>query len=372
MTKKKVIGIAIGVLLIAGIVYIKGNGSKNETNGKTYVTTFISNSNGQGYIEVEGNVEANDTKKVFVDKKLKVKEVFIQEGDYVEKDQVLMTFDETERNNLMRDLRREEIELSKVKRNLEVEKELLKIGGSSKNYIEDLEGEVEKYEINIEEYKEDLEKTAEKILSPVSGTITSLLAQENYSVNTDEPLLELADLSDINIVVEVAEYDIKNVFEGQKLSIKPEVYEKKQEFQGEITKVSKIAQASSTTSENVVEVEVKPLEEIPNLVPGFKVSATIFLEGKTGITIPKNAILEDGGEYYVFVVNGESVISKRVIEIENLKGDRITILSGLKQGEEIVVTPDMDLKEGEKIEVRKMPAKGSRMPMGGSGMGGKK
>ena len=40
--------------------------------------------------------------------------------------------------------------------------------------------------------KEDLAKTAEKILSPVSGTITSLTAQENYLVDTDSPLMEIA------------------------------------------------------------------------------------------------------------------------------------------------------------------------------------
>ena len=63
---------------------------------------------------------------------------------------------------------------------------------------------------------EDLAKTAEKIESPVSGTITSLTAQENYLVDTNSPLLEIADLSDIKIVLEVAEYDVKDIKLGQR------------------------------------------------------------------------------------------------------------------------------------------------------------
>ena len=174
--------------------------------------------------------------------------MFVQEGDYVEKGDLLMTFDETERNNIMRKLEREQLSLAKLKRNLLVEKELHKIGGSSANYVKELEEEVRKSEINIEEYMEDLAKTAEKIESPVSGTITSLTAQENYLVDTDAPLLEIADLSDIKIVLEVAEYDVKDIKLGQGLIIKPEVFEKKESFSGVITKISRISKVSTTTS----------------------------------------------------------------------------------------------------------------------------
>ena len=58
---------------------------------------------------------------------------------------------------------------------------------------------------------EDLLKTAEKIESPVSGTVTSLQLRKIISVDTDAPLLEIADLSDIKIVLEVAEYDVKDI-----------------------------------------------------------------------------------------------------------------------------------------------------------------
>lgn len=348
MNKKKIIiGIGIALIIFAGFLYK----SPKKNPEIEYRLLRVSKGTGKGYIDVDGNVEANDTKKVFVDKKLKVDEVFVQQGDYVEKGQLLMTFDETERNNIMRKLEREQLSLAKLKRNLLVEKELNKIGGSSDNYVKDLEEEVRKSEINIEEYMEDLAKTAEKIESPVSGTITSLTAQENYLVDTDSPLLEIADLSDIKIVLEVAEYDVRDIKLGQSLIIKPEVFEKKESFTGVITKISKISKVSTTTSENVLEVEVKPNEAIPYIVPGFKVSAVIYLDrDDENIMIPKTALLEENKKYFVFVCDDTGIISQKFVEIENAKGDKIFIKSGLEVGEEILVTPNQNLKSGDKIK----------------------
>ena len=132
--KTIIISSMVGTILLVGLLFISKNPQKNK-NEIIYPTRIISTNNKRGYINVEGKIEANDTKKVFVDKKLKVDEVFIQEGDYVEKGKILMTFDETERNNIIRNLKREELSLAKAKINFEVEKELLYLGGSSKNYV---------------------------------------------------------------------------------------------------------------------------------------------------------------------------------------------------------------------------------------------
>ena len=315
---------------------------------------------GSGFIDVDGSVEANDTKKVFVDKKLKVKKVFVQEGDFVEQGTLLITFDETERNNRKRNLEKEQITLSKLKRNYEIEKELHKIGGSSANSVKELSEQIRTSEITIEHYKEDLEKTAEKIESPVSGTITNLFAQDNYSVNTDEPLLELTDLSDIKIVLEVPEYEVKDIALNQNLIIKPEVFEKKISYPGTITKISRVSQVSKTTSENILEVEVKPNEEIPFIVPGFKVSARIFLgEEEPGIIIPSTSLLFDDNKYFVFVANESGIIQKKEIEFKNLKGNNVVITKGLSQNEIYLTNPKATLNSGDKINLKISEALGN-------------
>lgn len=349
INRKKISLLFFLTILVVGTLF------KLKSNSKpldSYETLKISIGNGKGYINTFGKVEANDSKEVFVDKKLKVDEVFIQEGDFVQKGQLLITFDETNRNNIKRNLERKKIVFNKEKRNLEIIKELYKIGGSSINEVKDLEENIRLLEIDIEEYNEDLKKTAEKIISPVSGTITSLKAQKNYLVDTDQALLKIIDLSNIKIILEIPEYDVKDIHLEQELILKPEVFENKREFKGKITKIAKISKNSSTTSENIVEVEVMPLEEIPNIVPGFKVSATIYLKEKENkIFIPKTSLLEENNKYYVFSVNENKIISKKYVTIKSIDGDQALVLEGLKETDEIIITPYEKLKEGDKINI---------------------
>lgn len=348
--------VLIAIVVVLGIIIFSlRNFREEKLNSILYKTMIITQNNGKGYIEVNGNVEVNDTKKVFVNKKLKVKDVYVQQGDYVEKGQLLMTFDEAERNNILRKLEREKLNLQRLKRNYKVEKELNKIGGSSLNSVEELRENMRQSEINVEEYMEDLSKTAEKVISPVSGTIATLTAQENYLVDTDTPLMEIADLSNIKIVLEVPEYDVQNIYLGQKLTLKPEVFERKKKFTGKITKISKISEVSKTTSENVVKVEVKPDETIPYIIPGFKVIAVIYLDNNrkdNTTTIPKTAILENNRVYSVFVVGTDGTINKRVVSIVNIPGDDVVVKSGLNVGEKILLTPDFNLKDGDKIKMK--------------------
>lgn len=342
--KKKII-----FIIILGSIFLgceKKKVEKIEKKEKSTVETQIAKiENASGFIDVDGVIEAKDTKKIFVDKKLKVKEVYIQEGDYVEKGELLMTFDETERNKIKRTLAKEEINLSKLKRNYNVAKELYKIGGTSSNDVKELAEEIKIVQLNIEGYKEDLSKTAEKIISPVSGTVISLYAQDNYSVNTDEPLLELADLSDIKILLEVPEYNIKDIKLNQSLLIKPEVFEKKKSFQGEVIKISRISRVSKTTSENIVEVEVKPEKEIPYIIPGFKVSARIYTENKRPeVLIPDRALNYEDGKYFVYVQNKNKNIEKQYVEFEDIKGDKVIIKNGIKEGDIYLLNPRKDIK----------------------------
>lgn len=86
-------------------------------------------------------------------------------------------------------------------------------------------------------------------------------------------------------------------------------------------------------------------------MPGFKVSAVIYLDrDDENIMIPKTALLEENKKYFVFVCDDTGIISQKFVEIENAKGDKIFIKSGLEVGEEILVTPNQNLKSGDKIK----------------------
>ena len=335
------------VLIFILFYYLTHRGKKEEVYVDEYSYMKVEQTDEIGTINLNGYVKANNPIGIFVDKKLKVKEVFIKNGDFVEKGQILMTFDDDETNKLNRSIEKERINLQKIQRDLNTTRELYKLGGASKDEVRNLEDSARITQLNIDEYVEVLSKTATEVRSPVDGVVSNLKAQENYLVDTDSSLLEIIDADDLRIIVEIPEYNTQTVKLGQSIRVRQDISDDDKVYDGEITKISRLSTTSSMTGENVLEAEVKTNETIPNLVPGFKIKAVLQLKSDVkNIIIPKIALQNEEGKYFVYTLDEKNTIKKKIITIKNIVGDNIIVLSGLNPGEEIVLTPDNRLRDG--------------------------
>ena len=335
------------VLIFILFYYFTHRGKKEEIYVDEYSYMKVEQTDEIGTINLNGYVKANNPIGIFVDKKLKVKEVFIKNGDFVEKGQILMTFDDDETNKLNRSIEKERINLQKIQRDLNTTRELYKLGGASKDEVRNLEDSARITQLNIDEYVEVLSKTATEVRSPVDGVVSNLKAQENYLVDTDSSLLEIIDADDLRIIVEIPEYNTQTVKLGQSIKVRQDISDDDKVYDGEITKISRLSTTSSMTGENVLEAEVKTNETIPNLVPGFKIKAVLQLKSDVkNIIIPKIALQNEEGKYFVYTLDEKNTIRKKIITIKNIVGDNIIVLSGLNPGEEIVLTPDNRLRDG--------------------------
>lgn len=335
------------VLIFILFYYFTHRGKKEEVYVDEYSYMKVEQTDEIGTINLNGYVKANNPIGIFVDKKLKVKEVFIKNGDFVEKGQILMTFDDDETNKLNRSIEKERINLQKIQRDLNTTRELYKLGGASKDEVRNLEDSARITQLNIDEYVEVLSKTATEVRSPVDGVVSNLKAQENYLVDTDSSLLEIIDADDLRIIVEIPEYNTQTVKLGQSIKVRQDISDDDKIYDGEITKISRLSTTSSMTGENVLEAEVKTNETIPNLVPGFKIKAVLQLKSDVkNIIIPKIALQNEEGKYFVYTLDEKNTIRKKIITIKNIVGDNIIVLSGLNPGEEIVLTPDNRLRDG--------------------------
>ena len=335
------------VLIFILFYYFTHRGKKEEVYVDEYSYMKVEQTDEIGTINLNGYVKANNPIGIFVDKKLKVKEVFIKNGDFVEKGQILMTFDDDETNKLNRSIEKERINLQKIQRDLNTTRELYKLGGASRDEVRNLEDSARVTQLNIDEYVEVLSKTATEVRSPVDGVVSNLKAQENYLVDTDSSLLEIIDADDLRIIVEIPEYNSQTVKLGQNVKVRQDISDDDKVYDGEITKISRLSTTSSMTGENVLEAEVKTNETIPNLVPGFKIKAVLQLKSDVkNIIIPKIALQNEEGKYFVYTLDEKNTIRKKIITIKNIVGDNIIVLSGLNPGEEIVLTPDNRLRDG--------------------------
>lgn len=352
---KKIIAGLIAVVLIGGFTYYKTNLNKKVPN--KYQVFSVKKSTFKKIVEADGVVQARDTKLVYADRPLKVDEVFYSAGDYVKKGEIIMTFDPEDKNTVIRNLKKEQINLKKLERNLKNSISMFEVGGSSQVEIEDLEFDIKKSRLDIEGLQEELSKMLDEIKSPFDGTIISMIAEANYRVNTEVELFEVADLSDLIVVANVPEYSIHGISLGQDVRIRPDAYQ--EEFYGVVSKISTLSSATvsnssnnnnnSTTSDTEAYVEVEiTIDNLPEeLRPGFNSSVDIIVSSIDDIvSIPRVSILEDKKGYYVFILDSEDKIRKNYISIKDSNSSMVAV-DNLGDDISILKNPYVALKNGQ-------------------------
>jgi RND family efflux transporter MFP subunit len=351
MSRKKKIIIAslIAVFLIAGIIQNKKQSKKIDNK---YFSYEVGTNTFESYIEADGSVKSDNTKKIYVQQSLQVDKVLVKLGDYVKKGQVLLTFNSSDRDEVIRNIAKESANLSQLERNYNSYKKLYAAGGAARIDYQTIETSIQQSRIAIAQYRANLDKMPIDIISPVDGTITALTADENYRVNTQVNLLEIEDLTNVYVSTQVPEYSIKNLAVGQKAEVTLKSSDKK--YQGTVTEVSTVSSDSSTDTAAYVDVKVKvdATQLDKNFIPGFKASVKIITSSKQNVlSIPRTSIGEDeqGNKYVWKIVNG--TVKKIIIKVGESNQDLIEILSGIAKGDKILEIMSTTLKDGQKLKI---------------------
>ena len=341
----------IAVFLIAGIVLIQNKKQTKKIDNK-YFSYEVGTNTFESYIEADGSVKSDNTKKIYVQQSLQVDKVLVKLGDYVKKGQVLLTFNSSDRDEVIRNIAKESANLSQLERNYNSYKKLYAAGGAARIDYQTIETSIQQSRIAIAQYRANLDKMPIDIISPVDGTITALTADENYRVNTQVNLLEIEDLTNVYVSTQVPEYSIKNLAVGQKAEVTLKSSDKK--YQGTVTEVSTVSSDSSTDTAAYVDVKVKvdATQLDKNFIPGFKASVKIITSSKQNVlSIPRTSIGEDeqGNKYVWKIVNG--TVKKIIIKVGESNQDLIEILSGIAKGDKILEIMSTTLKDGQKLKI---------------------
>jgi RND family efflux transporter MFP subunit len=213
----------------------------------------------------------------------------------------------------------------------------------------------------VEVARANLENT--NIRAPFDGTILRKDAEVGELVApsvaggglTRGAVVTLADLSTLEVEVDVNEAYIAQVLHGQAASLTLDAYPSVA-FRGEVRQVMPTADRQRAT----VQVKVRILDQDPRILPemGARVS---FLEaaGSAGGSepsrprafVPATAVQQDQGEDIVWIVRNER-IERRVIDAGPVSGGEREVRSGLTGGEQIIVEGSGRLAEGARVKIR--------------------
>lgn len=174
------------------------------------------------------------------------------------------------------------------------------------------------------------------IVSPLSGTVTEVVARPGLIPSSGDPLLRVADLSRLVVYLRVSATEAAELRAGQPAGAAGVT-------EGRVQRVA--LQADPDT--RLVEVEVG-FPPASGLIPGTLATVRVQVADRpNAVQAPRTAV-RDG---MVWIVDGEGRATRRVVQT-GLEGvERIEIVSGVQPGETIVVEGGALLSEGALVRV---------------------
>lgn len=205
---------------------------------------------------------------------------------------------------------------------------------------------------------------ATQIRAPVNGTILQRTAEKGELVtaqfasaaDTGGPrgsVVSLADLSDLQVELDISQNDFARLGPKQRAVLTTDAYPDR-EYKGMIDEISPQANRQKAT----VQVKVKVLDPDNFLRPDENANVRFLAEeGKnqaqvsSGSVVPAAAVHDSGGKKIVLVAfEGRAVA--REIKIQSQRNDGY-LVDGLTGGEDIIVNAPSDLKDGDRVLVKK-------------------
>ncbi|MGR3319340.1 MAG: efflux RND transporter periplasmic adaptor subunit [Candidatus Anammoxibacter sp.] len=281
----------------------------------------------------------------------RVDKILFDEGDALVKGDAMATLEKDELEALFRQA---QASYDKAKSAYNRSKKLLKDGTISPSEIETSEAEYKVKEAALDLSRIQLENST--IFAPISGKLAFRSVEEKEVVLLNKTYFTIMNISDVILEIGVPEYQISQLFAGQKAISHVEAYPD-DEFIGEIYKVAMAADDYN----KLFKVEIK----IPNshelLKPGMIAKVEIETKTFTDIyLIPLNAIRDSNGDKYVYLErNGIAV--KKILKEYYIHNNNVILINPLNEGDRLITKGQKLLNDGAKVYIQQTTSKVSTM-----------
>ena len=340
-------------------------------------------------ISATGKIQPQTEIKISADVSGEIVELFVKEGDDVMKGDLLLKIKsdiylsileraEASLNSSLANLLMAEAQFQESQQNFNRNKKLLESEAISIADFEKIESQYKVSKLNVEsakyaiisseasvkEAKENLAKT--KIYAPKNGTISRLNIEIGERVvgtaqMSGTEILSLANLNEMEVVVEVNENDILNVEIGDKVDIQVDALAN-QEFKGIVSEIANSADYVGISADQLTTFKVKiEIVDVANFKPGMTATVDIItaqLENVLSvpiesITLRYDSIFDKKIECVFLILDDEVKKANVKTGIQDI--DFIQIKEGLSLNQKVVSGPydvlNLKLNSQSKIEI---------------------
>ncbi len=379
MSKKKLLVYILIILLgIYGTYqYFK---PKNDI---VYMTQKVERANIENTVSATGEIGAEELVDVGAQVSGEIQKLYVELGQKVKKGDLIAQIDSTTQQNEV-DINKAKLESYKIQlqsakvsfkvasQQYERAKKLIKSNAISKESLEDFENAYATAKSNLSQIESLLKQTeislstAEtnlgytKISAPMDGTIVSIPVEEGQTVNsamTTPTIVQIADLTKMEILMEISEADVIKIKPGLKVSYNTLGSSKKYEttlksIDPGLTLLTNGEYTGVVGSDEAVYYYGRL--QIPNedgkLRIGMTTENTIYIDSAYDVlTVPTMAVYKKGDDLYVKILKDGNEVEERKIEPGIANNTTLEVKSGVSEGEEVILASLSSEEIDEKV-----------------------
>ena len=281
-----------------------------------------------------GNVMGYAVNNITPQQARRISRVLVEVGDKVYAGQKMAEMDNSS-------LVQAKAQYENNKANFERSDELYKFGGESKANWEAVKTA---YEVSKSTYENMLENTT--LVSPISGVVTAR-NYDNGDMVGGQPIFVVQKINPVKIFINVSESLYTHIKKGMKVDVVLDAIAD-QQFEGKVSRITPSIDPATRTFE--VEIIVPNAKEI--IKPGMYARVIVNYDPHKNIVVPDRAVVKmmGSGDRYIYVYKADGTVSYQKVELGRRMSDKYEILSGIADGDEVVVTGQSALKDGIAVE----------------------
>jgi len=287
-----------------------------------------------------------------------VRSVAVTEGDRVRQGQLLVTLDDSDLQQKVAVLQQKvataAVNVRYWEKELERYKFLLDEGTIAEQAYDQVKykydtaaGALNEAEALLREARGNLSYT--RLYAPTDGFVSKIYRFPGDVAVTGQPAVSILATDSLKIRVAVIEGDLARIKPGIKARVSLAALGGKS-FISRVSRVDSFVDPQTRTA--TVDIMVPPgkIDEL-GIGPGMSAEvAFILAEKEDALLIPHAALIEDDGKWYVYVVEDEQAVRRRVEK--GIEGrDMVEIVSGLEVGQQVITSGLQKLYDGRKVYV---------------------
>ncbi len=289
--------------------------------------------------EANGVLSASHDLSLVSDAGGRVLEVLVREGDVVRKGQVLIRLDS---ETLRADVESARVAYEASQKDYERYKNANAQGGVTDQQLAAIHTQMVAAESRYVSSRRRLSDAAVK--SPMSGKVYKKYVEVGSYLNPGAKLFDILDDSALKVMSALTEKQRIRTHVGDSVRLTSELYPE--------TRIGGVVAFVSDKADRTLNfpVEVRITDSPVELLPGMYVTIAFVGESqREGLLVPHSAITGGRDDAYLYTIKGGKAIKTPVVTGDML-GSRVEVLSGLQQGDSIVLEGLINISDGTPVK----------------------